>query len=75
MVLLKNEIQIKAYLAPALTLFEFLLFSPLFQEADSTKTNNGIQYRLQLLYANGECDYFILFLQLNTFSKWLEYRI
>lgn len=23
-------------------------------ESDSTKTNNGIQYRLQLLYANGE---------------------
>jgi len=23
-------------------------------ESDATKTNNGIQYRLQLLYANGE---------------------
>ena len=23
-------------------------------EADTTKTNNGIQYRLQLLYANGK---------------------
>lgn len=23
-------------------------------ESDSTKTNNGIQYRLQLLYANGK---------------------
>lgn len=26
----------------------------MFQEADGQKTNNGIQYRLQLLYANGE---------------------
>lgn len=25
-----------------------------FQEADGQKTNNGIQYRLQLLYANGK---------------------
>jgi len=25
-------------------------------ESDATKTNNGIQYRLQLLYANGECE-------------------
>lgn len=24
------------------------------QESDSQKTNNGIHYRLQLLYANGE---------------------
>lgn len=26
-------------------------------EADSTKTNNGIQYRLQLLYANGQYNF------------------
>ncbi|KAJ6633354.1 Transcription factor collier [Pseudolycoriella hygida] len=32
------------------------------QESDSTKTNNGIQYRLQLLYSNGarqEQDIFV----------------
>lgn len=33
---------------------EIPAFSFFSQEADSTKTNNGIQYRLQLLYANGE---------------------
>lgn len=31
------------------------------QESDSTKTNNGIQYRLQLLYANGKHYYTIKF--------------
>lgn len=30
-----------------------LIFS-FFQEADGQKTNNGIQYRLQLLFANGK---------------------
>lgn len=38
----------------------FFLF---LQESDGQKTNNGIQYRLQLLYANGELlylGYFVL---------------
>jgi hypothetical protein len=32
------------------------------QETEGQKTNNGIQYRLQLLYANGKWNY-ILFLK------------
>ncbi len=30
-----------------------------FQEVEGQKTNNGIHYRLQLLYANGMLYYFI----------------
>ncbi|XP_031616708.1 transcription factor collier isoform X3 [Contarinia nasturtii] len=39
------------------------------QETDSTKTNNGIQYRLQLLYANGarqEQDIFVRLIDSQT---------
>lgn len=32
----------------------YVYFIIYLQESDSTKTNNGIQYRLQLLYANGK---------------------
>lgn len=35
------------------------------QESEGQKTNNGIQYRLQLLYANGE--YFILLYTISIF--------
>ena len=35
-----------------------ILFTFGFQELESQKTNNGIHYRLQLLYANGEYGHF-----------------
>lgn len=40
------------------------LYFCLFQESETQKTNNGIQYRLQLLYANGKSSLikFYLFL-------------
>lgn len=28
-----------------------------FQEPNSEKTNNGIHYKLQLLYSNGKCKF------------------
>ena len=31
-----------------------IFFESIFQEVDGTRTSNGIQYRLQLLYSNGE---------------------
>ena len=35
--------------------FNFLMFAfYLSQENDGTKTNNGVHYRLQLLFANGK---------------------
>lgn len=33
---------------------EWLIGMFILQESEGQKTNNGIQYRLQLLYANGE---------------------
>lgn len=42
----------------------FILFS-LLQETEGQKTNNGIQYRLQLLYANGEFFFFFFSLSLT----------
>lgn len=42
--------------------FFFNFLSILFQEFEGQKTNNGIHYRLQLLYSNGKrnfCYYFI----------------
>ena len=34
----------------------FIAFIEKEQEVDGLRTSNGIQYRLQLLYSNGECD-------------------
>ena len=35
----------------------FIAFIEKEQEVDGLRTSNGIQYRLQLLYSNGECFY------------------
>lgn len=38
-----------------------------FQEPNSEKTNNGIHYKLQLLYSNGKCTF--LYADLQVFSS------
>jgi hypothetical protein len=41
---------------PKRDMFTFIMFGgvSILQETEGQKTNNGIQYRLQLLYANGK---------------------
>jgi len=44
-----------------------------FQEPNSEKTNNGIHYKLQLLYSNGKCKFLYsagIDLQVFLFAQW-----
>lgn len=41
-----------------------------FQEADGQKTNNGIQYRLQLLYANGELNHVLVKIKVTILTDY-----
>ena len=49
-----SRIKIIKYLTETKIEKESLKKYSVFQEVDGTRTSNGIQYRLQLLYSNGK---------------------
>lgn len=64
---------IKIEIKCVLTEINFLIFN--FQESEGQKTNNGIQYRLQLLYANGKLSLILkLIFRLSNIKGGDEYK-